>query len=87
MRLKASQPRYVVRYVTPMPTTPIIEPLMENKEVAALFRYNLPEDASAWSQFARSAGVPLIRLSPQKIMADPRQIRDFIASRSTGRAA
>jgi hypothetical protein len=65
----------------------IIEPLIPNKDVAALFGYTLPEDASSWSQFSRSAGVPLVRLSPQKVMGDLQQIRDFIASRSTGRAA
>lgn len=63
-----------------------IEPLIDNKQVAALFGYSLPNQKTAWSEFAKSAGIPLIRLSPRKIMGDPRQIRDFIDRRSTGMA-
>lgn len=63
---------------------PKLEPLIENKKVAALVGYKLPEQRSAWSQFAATAGVPLVRLSGQKIMGDPRQLRDFIQRRSTG---
>jgi hypothetical protein len=69
-----------------MPTlteTPAIEPLLTNEETAAIFGYKLPDQRSSWSQFAAAAGVPLIRLTAGKIMADRQQIRDFIASRST----
>jgi hypothetical protein len=64
-------------------TETAIRPLRDSEWGMKVFNYT-PERRSAFWQFVYTNGIPVVRLSPRKLMFDEQQIRDYIARRSTG---
>lgn len=62
-------------------------PLRDSKWAATRLGYRLPEQRSAFWQFAVAHSLPMIRLGARKIMFDEAAFDAWIQKRNTGRAA